>query len=205
MFSLIRKDFLLTFSSKTTIFMFLIFVPFFQLVLGAEDNVSVPLISIVLIGYMLTTMSFLFEVKNKPYVAIRSLPIKTTDIVISKYTQIFSNYIIAVVYNFIYINALKLIGFEVSGSFDVTILKSSFLLLVLSLSISLPLQFRLPPKLANFVNIFIYISVVNHFSINVYDSTFANLGDPITIILLISAFFISMGISTLLYKNRNLS
>lgn len=205
MFNLIRKDFLLMVSSKSTILMFLMFLPILQLALGRDNPTSIAFINIILIGYALTTMSFAFEVKNKPYITIRSLPIKTTDIVISKYLQMFINYIIAIVFTFIYIKFLNLFGFQVLGSFDITMLKLSFLLIVLSLSISLPLQFILPPKIANFVNVFIYISLMNNFSSDFYDSTFANLGDPTTVILLISAFFISMGISTLLYKNRNLS
>lgn len=205
MLNLIRKDFLLVFSSNSTIFMFLFFLPFFQFILGSDNSYSVPLISIMTIGYMLTTMSFNFEIKNKPYVMIRSLPIKTGDVVIAKYVKVFLNYILAVTYTFIYMKILNLIGFSISGHIDIFILKQSLVVIMMALSISLPLHFCLPAKIANFVNIFIYISLMNYFSIKVASIFLGDLSDIVISLIIIAIFGVSLGLSTLIYKFRDLS
>lgn len=205
MFNLIRKDYLLIFSSKATIFMFLFFLPFFQFTLGSDNYISIPLVSIITFGYMLTTMSFNFEMKNKPYVMVRSLPIKTRDIVMAKYIHMFLNYIIAVLYTFIYMKILNLLGLTISDDLDMGTLKEGLFLVILALSISLPLQFRLPAKIANFVNIFFFMFLINYFSLTLGRDLVSDFSNLIVSVTLIVIFFISMGLSALLYKSRDLS
>lgn len=205
MINLIRRDLVLLFSSKSTIITLLLFIPLFSLILGMEPGYSIVLLSIVTLGYMLTLVSFNFEVKNKPYVSILSLPIKRREVVISKYIEIFINYIIAVVFAFIYSKILSVFGVNITGNFDIFTLKQAFLILIVGLSISLPLQFLLPPKIANFINTLFYISILNYFSVRLGDEIFENLSGMVQFTLSIVIFFISMGLSILLYKKRDLS
>lgn len=205
MFNLIKKDFLLLLSNKTTVLIFLLFIPLYRLVLGMDPDYSIVLLSIVTIGYMLTTTSFSFEFKNKPYIFIRSLPIKARDVIFSKYIEIFINYLVAIIYTFLSSKALSLLGVNITGSFNITTLQQSLLILVIGLSISLPLQFKLPPKVANFVNIFFYISILNYFSMTLGESSLKNLSNVIQFTLAILILLISIVLSFLLYRNKDLS
>lgn len=205
MFNLIRKDFSLLFSSKSSIFTFLVFIPLYRLVLGMNPSYSIVFLSIVTLGYLLTVVSFAFEIKNKPYIVISSLPTKKRDIVISKYIELFINYTIAVIYTFIYSKFLSLFGVNISGIFDISTLKYAFLVLALGLSISLPLQFSLPQKIANFINIFFYISFFNYFFSTGGENLFKNLNGINQFILTAIIFLTSMGLSLLLYRHRDLS
>lgn len=205
MFNLIKKDFLLMFSSKITLFIFLLFLPVYQLLLAEGSEFPTYLVSIITLGYMLTTMSFGFETKNKSYIMLRSLPIKSRDIVIAKYIHIFINYIIAVAYTFFYLKLLTFFNVNIPGKFNISTLKQAFILIVLGLCISIPLQFKLPSNIANFINIFIYILLMNHFSINVGDNLFYDLNTPMLFGLTFVTYFLSIGISLLLYRSRDLS
>ena len=205
MFSLIRKDILLLLSSKSTVLPFLLFLPLYRLVLGMDPDYSIVILSIVTLGYLLTVSSFSFEIKNKPYITILSLPIKRRDVVISKYIGIFINYAIAVIYTFIYSKLLLLIGVNITGNFDISTLKYTFLILSVGLCISLPLQFRLPPKIANFVNAFFYIYFLSYFSMILGQGLFERLGALTQFTLVTIIFLISRGLSLLLYKYRDLS
>lgn len=206
MLNLIRRDFVLLISTRSFLFLFLVLLPFYQFALGTDTTNPITLLSIITIAYMLTTMSFSYETQNKPYVVIRSLPIKTMDIVIYKYIQIFTNFFIAVVYVFLYTKILNILGIGVIGDFTISTLKQSLILVILSLAISLPLQFRLTAKIASFINIFIYISVMNYFSIVIGESAmFTNLSELLTFVLLAFILLVSLFLSILLYKTRDLS
>ena len=205
MFNLIKKDFLLMLSSKITLFTFLLFLPFYQILLADGSNFPIYLISIITLSYMLTTMSFAFEERNKPYIMLNSLPIKSRDIVISKYIQMFINYIIAVAYTFVYLKLVTFFNISVPANFNISTLKQAFILIVLSLCISLPLQFKLPSKMARFINILIYVSIMNYFSTYLEDSLFYDSNTIMLFALVFVTYFLSMGLSLLLYKNRDLS
>jgi len=84
MFNLIVKD--IAIQKKTLLYTFLytIFAPFAFFLMGQSDF-SLYVLSPVAITYMFTTFAASFDEKNKSELVLNSLPLKRSDIVISKY------------------------------------------------------------------------------------------------------------------------
>ncbi len=203
MLNLIKKDFLLTFSNKQSWILMILYVPFILFTMGTNNGTSAVLMIYTFV-YMLTTTPFGYEIQTKPHILLQSLPIKKRDIVISRYLSMFINYIVGFVITGIYLWIINLLGLADVDSFNVSLVKSTLPMVIISLSISLPALFRLPPKMANFVNIFIYIGIMN-FVIMPFGQSgnlFNGLG-----LLIISAivYLLSIVVSLWLYETRDFS
>lgn len=202
MLNLIKKDFLLTFSNKQSWILIILYVPFILVIMGTAKGFTVNLMIYTFV-YMLTTIPFGYEVQTKPHILLQSLPIKKRDIVISRYLSIFVNYIVGFVCTVGYLWIISLLGFIDVDSFNLSLIESTLPVILLSLSISLPALFRLPPKIANVINTFIYIIIMNFVIMQSYkfDGIFNGLG--LTIIAVI-VYLLSMVISLWLYEERDL-
>ncbi len=201
MLNLIKKDFLLTFSNKQSWILIILYVPFILFIMGTTKGFAVNLMIYTFV-YMLTTIPFGYEIQTKPHILLQSLPIKKRDIVISRYLSIFVNYIVGFVCTVGYMWIINLLGFVNVDNINFSLVKSTLPIVVLSLSISLPALFRLPPKIANFVNIFIYIGIMNFVIIpfGQYGNLFNGLGLPIISAIV---YLLSIGISLWLYETRD--
>lgn len=201
MLNLVKKDFLLVFSSKQSWILIILYVPFILFTMGMDNEFSVVLMIYTFV-YMLTTIPFGYEIQTKPNIFLQSLPIKKRDLVISKYLSIFVNYVVGFVITGGYLWIISLLGFIDVDSFNISLIKSTLPMVLLSLSISLPALFRLPPKIANFANMFIYIGIMNFVIIpfGQYGNLFNRLGLPIISAII---YFLSMGISLWLYETRD--
>lgn len=201
MFNLIKKDFLLTFSNKQSWILIILYVPFILFTMGTDKGFAVNLMIYTFV-YMLTTIPFGYEIQTKPHILLQSLPIKKRDIVISRYLSIFVNYIVGFVCTVGYMWIISLLGFVNVDNISLSLVESTLPIVVLSLSISLPALFRLPPKIANVVNIFIYIGIMNFVIIpfGQYGNLFNGVGLPIISAIV---YLVSIGISLWLYETRD--
>lgn len=209
MINLIRKDILVNFSNKRTAILLLMYVPFISFVLEPANMNNIFLFSTFTFCYMMTNMSFGYEIKDKPHIFIQSLPIRKKDIVIGKYLSIFANFIMGTIYSLIYMWIISLIGLVDVDKIDITIILSTLALTIVSLSISLPTQFRFSPKVANFLNIFIYIIILNDFIANsdmllrILNLDLSNISNILLVISgILALYLISMTISIVLYNTR---
>lgn len=201
MLNLIKKDLLLTFSNKTSWIFMILYVPFILFIMGTDNGASVVLM-IYTFAYMLTTIPFGYEIQTKPHILMQSLPIKKRDIVISRYLSIFVNYIFGFVITGGYLWIISLLGFVDVDSFNLSLIKSTLPVVLLSLSIALPAFFRLPPKIANFVNMFIYIGIMNFVIIplGIYGNLFNGIGLPVISSIV---YLLSIVVSLWLYETRD--
>lgn len=205
-FNLIKKDMTVVFSNKSMYMILLLFVPFLVLVLGAEDMNGIYLFSILTFTYMVLYIPFSYEVRDKPNVLIQSLPVKKRDIVISKYISMIISLIMGNIYTFIYLLLIKTLGILDEITIDISIIAFAFVITVFATSILLPAQFKFTSKIANFINMFIYIffminaGVLNELYTNLDLSKTSSILLALSIVAVI--YFISLGISIALYKSR---
>ena len=201
MLNLIKKDFLLVFSSKQSWIFIILYVPFILFTIGT-DNKFIGGLMIYTLAYMLTTISFGYDTQIKTHILLQSLPIRKRDIVISKYLSIFINYTIGFVVTGGYLWIINLLGFIDVDIFNLSLVESTLPIILLSLSISLPALFRLPPKIANVINMFIYIGIMNFVIIpfGQYGNLFNGLVLPIISAIV---YLLSIGISLWLYETRD--
>lgn len=207
MFNLIRKDFLVTFSNKFAFYLLLVMIPLFLFSIDGFDANTAFSYSILTFVFISTRTPFAYEVKGKPHLFIQSLPVTKLDIVVSKYLSIFIYFFIGTIFTLAYIFILSLLGFmDISKLLVETVIISLGINIGL-LSLSLPAEFRFNPKISNVVNIIIYVVFLNFFIIGDgplinFISLFSNYRIVITLILGL-LYFLSMGISILIYKNRS--
>ena len=206
MLNLIRKDLLITYSNKLSYYMLLILIPLFLFLIDDFNANMAFMYSVITFVFVSTKTPFSYELKDKPQLFIQSLPVTKTDIIISKYLSIFINFIIGSPFTIIYLFVLSLMSIiDVSTlTFSTTIITLATSIVLIS--VSLPLEFIFTPKMANFLNMLIYIIFLNFFIIG--DNPILNFINifsdyRIGIILIVVLFyFLSMGISNVLYKNR---
>jgi ABC-type transport system involved in multi-copper enzyme maturation permease subunit len=208
MFNLIRKDILLTFSTKGNFLTIILLIPLMNLILGVSKPIQLIEISIIYVGYILTISSFSYEFRSKSNMLIQSLPIKKRDIVFSKYISIFINFIFSIIITVAYLWIISLFKIKTVDSFNFNIIKDTLSILLLGLSISLPLHFVLPPKIANFTNVFVLMMIINTIILgsNSINSMFNSKesGDFRLLIIAGVVWVLSMIISLFIYENRDL-
>ncbi len=201
MVALIKKDLILSYGNKQS-FSLLLLYPVIIFIFISMDNPSVLIFaSIVTFSYMLSIMSFAYEGTFNTRLLIDSLPIKRWEVIVSKYIFVLINYVFSVIFTYIYAWILELFGLNIIDYFNFFAIKNTFLFSLFSLGIALPLLYALPPKIARFLYIFIYIVLTNIF---VLDGTISILEVIPYPILLVSLYLISMGVSILIYSKRDL-
>lgn len=214
MISLIKRDLKLNFATKASVIFLIIFLPFLMLIMEINDIERIYPFMILSYGYILTSMPFRYDAREKADLLIQSLPIKKRDVVISKYISALINYLIALSYTWFVLSILDLIKLGIGVNLNLTIIKETVFVFILVSSISLPAYLRLPPKLAGVVNVIIFVIILNIFVfmpgdkditniINIFGE-FSNNGF-FAIVLLGIIYFLSMGISIFLYETRDLN
>lgn len=206
MFNLIRKDFLVTFANKFAFYLLLGMVPLLMLFMDNFDSNMIFMYSVLTFVFICTRTPFAYEIKDKPHLLIQSLPVTKTDIVISKYLSFFIYFTIGAVFTLVYLLFLTLLGFINISNLMLETVIITLATSILLLSISLPAEFMFSPKTSNLVNIIVYVIFLNFFIIG--DSPllqFINLFSDFRIgiaLIIFVVYFLSIGISVLLYRNR---
>lgn len=203
MLNLIKKDFLLVFSTKANILLILLYIPLINLVVGTSEFESMISVMIISFVYILTIIPFAYEKTDKPHILIQSLPIKRKDVVISKYISIFISFILGIIFVGVYLWVTSLFGLKTMNSFKFSLIINLLPILIFSLSISLPLQFRLPTRIANFVNGLIMITLINTTLIGKNILNTVGVGDLTLFIIVAVVYLVSMIASIWIYEGRD--
>ncbi|HZJ83864.1 MAG TPA: ABC-2 transporter permease, partial [Clostridia bacterium] len=161
MINLIKKDILVSYFNKNSLILLIFYIPFVILVIGPGDPNTVFLFSVFSFVFMMIKTPFSYEIKDKPHIFIQSLPVKKKDIVISKYASIFINFVVGTIYTLAYMWIMSLTGLLYLKRFEIFTILIALGFIVLSQAISLPTHFRFTPKVANFLNMGIYILLLN--------------------------------------------
>src|SRR5699024_8421067 len=187
------------------IFILIFMIPFILLAFGADKvGEAYPLLVFAFV-YILTITPFNYDMQRKSYMIIESLPIKKKDIVMGKYLVTLINFLLSTVWCWIYLWIISLLDFVNMDLLNISSLENAFFTSIFSLSIILPPLFILPPKIARYFSMFVYIFIFSMMFSKVEKLFHVNLfqGARGYIIGLV-VYLISMGISVLLYENRDL-
>lgn len=209
MINLIKKDMRINFSNKVTNIMLIMYFPFILLALGNENISILFMFSTVSFVFIMTKINFVYETRDKSHIFTQSLPVRKRDIVISKYISIFINFILGVIYTFIYMWVAKLVGIINFDKIQLSTILSSLGLSVVALSISMPMQFRFSSKLADFFNMLFYIVIISlimrseDIFLRILKFDMKNIYNILLIIGgIIAVYLISIATSIGLYKTR---
>ena len=205
MLKLIRKDLLLLLANWQIGLISLLLMPFLVLVIGADKVSEVMIANIIIMGYFLTTLTFSYEIRIKPYLLIQSLPLKRSEVVISRYLSTFINFIIGVVYTVTYLWVIKYFNILNVDSFNIYLIKEALLIIMLGLSISLAGFFILKPKIATIITTSVYLIGLNFFFIQP-ETSFRRYEIPNEIgIIIVVLYFVSLGLSLWFYERKDLT
>jgi len=204
MINLIKKDLLLTFSTKSSIFLIALYIPLINLIMGGTEPETIISIMIISLVYILTIIPISYEKRDKPHILIQSLPVRRKDLVISKYISVFVNFILGIIIIACYLWIISLFGIRTVDSLSFSVIIYTLPIVIFSLSISLPILIRAPVKIANFFNgamLGIIMSTVR--SGNIGNTSSNSIKDPRFIFIAIAlVYLISMFISIWMYEEQ---
>lgn len=209
MINLVKKDLKLNFAIKSSVISLATFLPLMLIIMRINEGADLYPFMILSYGYILTNMPLKYDARDKQHILIQSLPVKKKDIVVSKYIAMIIYYLISLAYAWLVFNLLDLIGFSLSKRLTISTIKETFFIFMIVSSMSMPIYLRLPPKLGNIVNVIIYVTMLNLFVFMPGGNDLVNIihsysGDWLIMITIISIlYFVSMGISILLYETRD--
>ena len=124
---------MLIFASKWLVVAAIILIPSSMFIMGVKSEFSAYITSIISIILFTLPSSIYF----KSDVLVPSLPLNKYEIVLSKYIEIFLNYIVVNLYLFFSIWILKTLGVDIQF-LSIEFLKLTLLISVISLSVLLP-------------------------------------------------------------------
>lgn len=209
MLNLIKKDLIVSYSNKISVIMILLYFPLILLILGNSDVNSIFMFTTFSFVFIMIKITFSYEVRDRPHIFIQSLPVKKSDIVISKYISILVNFALGIVYTSLYMWISSILGLIDVDKIGISTVLSTLGFTMLALSISMPMQFRFTPKIANFINMIFYIGIINFIIIDgdlIFRFLNLDLNNIYNILLIgvgiLAVYLISMVISIGLYKSR---
>lgn len=211
MFGIIKRDFMLIFSDiKQRIFMIFI-VPFLLLSIDTYRMDWLYFMTIVAVSHSLVLIPFYYDVNNKSASMVASLPISRKEIVIYKYLGVLVYFFMAIVYVGIYLWIINKIGLISVDYFNLSMIKKLIPYILLSMSIILPINFKLGARYINIANMIINMGAIMFAFIMASSSAEGNpiqfikyLDSPIFLLGVVGIFILSMIFSIKLYENKDL-
>lgn len=198
--ALIKKDLILAFGNRQMYFL-LLYPLLLLFILGLEQTGVILLGSIMSLSFLLTITSFAYEEKSGPRYFLHSLPIKRWEIIFSKYLSVLVYFTLSLLYTYFYGWILELFGVKALAFFDLSLIQNALILTLSSLSLALPLFYLLPPKIARFAYIFIFILLTNFLVLEKDVDIIGQIPYPFLVGLL---YLISLGVSMAIYKYKDI-
>lgn len=211
MIEIIKRDLILTFSdTKQRVFIFFM-IPFLLLAIDTQRMDWLYFMIIVGVSYTLVLIPFYYDINNKSDRMVASLPISRKEIVIYKYLGVFVYLFISIVYVGIYLWIINKIGLVNVDYFNLSMIKKIIPYFLLSMSIMLPINFKLGARYINIANMIINMGAIMFAFIMAYSSAEGNpiqfikyLESPSFLLGAVGIFILSMIFSIKLYENKDL-
>ncbi|WP_422485530.1 ABC-2 transporter permease [Gudongella sp. DL1XJH-153] len=208
---LIMKDIRLITSNRATQIFLLLYIPFLLIVAGFDFRAEYMYMVVLVSGaYMITILSFSYEIGRKTNQLLLSLPVRRVDIVNAKYLFVFAAFGMSGIYTGIYLGMMKYFLYSELVAFDLGMLKNASILTLLFVSVVLPLFFGLPHKVANLLNVFVFVTLFQMFGMgvetlgNIFSSPVFAGGDGVLGILIgMVLLVISRQLSLVLFQRRD--
>lgn len=210
MLGIFKRDFLLMLSSKQTIILLIFYIPFLIIVVDSFVPEILYFAIIVFYTYLISTMSFTYDITGKSKYIISSLPISRREVVLYKYISTFVYFLATVVYVGVYlwiINSLKFVSVDY---FNLKQIINALPVIMVLTSIVYPVYFRFEPKIAQIVQIFLFVfffTAVSNTSFTGNKGILKYLGMlqwEYIMIIALAMYILSLLVSMQVYKNRDI-
>lgn len=204
MLNLFKRDFILMRDkSSSKLVMLILVIPLIITILGAK-NISEPLL--LSLGYIVLFLSINFEDEDtNTHIAMGYLPIYNWEIVLQQYLFTFINYVLGIIYIFLVLFILNVLGLEHIKYVNINLLLRISFLIFLASSIILPLYFWLTNRWFNFwTTIILIISMNISRGVLEGDSVFNDTKSITLLIIIFGMYILSLILSLYIYKNRDI-
>lgn len=158
MLAMFKRDVKLIFSSKDTLILLLIYIPFLMFVLESYVPEILYFAILVFYTYLISMNNFKYDITGKNKYIINSLPIKREEQVIYRYISLFVYFIFTVVYSGVYLWIISLLNIADVDYFNLKWMLNAIPAVMIYAAIGFPAYFRFEPKIAQIFNIIIFIS-----------------------------------------------
>ncbi|HHV46732.1 MAG TPA: ABC-2 transporter permease [Tissierellia bacterium] len=210
MIGILKRDISLLISSKQMIIFMLFYIPLLLFV--SESFVPEILYFMILVfyTYMMSTTSFTYDLTGKSKYVINSLPINRNELVIYKYLSIFIYFSITVVYAGVYLWIINILKLADVDYFNLRGIMNAIPTIMIYVSIVFPTFIRFEPRVAQIINIILFMTF------SIISSNISYTGDKgalkylgvlkweyIMAIALVM-YILSLLLSIHLYKNRDI-
>lgn len=211
MLGTVKKDFMLILSDTRQRIFLIFMIPFFLLSIDTQNMEWLYFVIIMGVSHVLVLTPFYYEASNNSASLIASLPITRKEIIIYKYLSVFFYFLITIVYVGIYLWIINKIGLANVDYFNLAMIKKALPYILISMALTLFVNFIFTMRIAQIVNMVIYIIiVVGSFNlaqraIEGKTNSFINfLDSPGFLILSFGIFILSMIFSVRLYGKKDL-
>ena len=213
MINLIKKDILISLTKWNTITLIFLFIFYFIILDGISVEKRLILLATI-VPFFIMQISFSYDDRNKSIRMIRSLPVRSEEVIYSKYLGLVINFAVISLLLQLILFILSIFGLNIGIiSWHNLLLSGVFIMLVTS--ISFPAYFKLSYSKSRIFNILLYVFVfiiLNSFFSGDMDMLYSatkyldkvNIYLILLVLVTILIYFISSIISINLYKTRDL-
>jgi len=197
-------------SSKQLIIMLIFYIPF--LIIISESFVPEVLYYMIIVfySYLMSIMSFSYDITGKSKYIMNSLPISRRQLVLYKYLSTFVYFAVAIVYAGVYLWIIDTLGLVHVDYFNIRIIINALPTVMIFTSIVYPAYFRFEPKIAQIVQMIVLMSffiIISNISFTGDKGILKYIGilqwEQVMGIALV-AYILSLVLSNQLYKNRDI-
>lgn len=210
MLGILKRDLLLMISSKQTIILLIFYIPLLITIVDSFVPEILYFAIIVFYTYLISTMSFTYDITGKSKYIMSSLPISRRETVLYKYLSTFVYFLATVVYVGVYLWIINALNFASVDYFNLKQIINALPVVMILTSIVYPVYFRFEPKIAQIVQIFVFVfffTAVSNASFTGDKGIMKYLGKlqwgQIMAIALI-VYILSLIVSMQVYKNRDI-
>ncbi|MDD3840643.1 MAG: ABC-2 transporter permease [Clostridia bacterium] len=203
MLGLIKKDFSVVFSSKSTIIFLLLYIPLLLFVVDSYQSDFMYMAILFFYTYMFVITPFSYDITYKTIYMMNSLPITKKETVVCRYLSVFIYFILSIVYSTVYLWIINVLGISDVDYFNLGMIKKVLPIILVSISVIFPIYLKFPYNIARIAQIMIvmvfFIFLANPYIMN-------RLAPVLNVNMYIASsilYVISLLISIKLYESRD--
>jgi len=158
MLGILKRDISLLVSSKQTILFMIFYIPFLLFI--AESFVPEYMYFMILVfyTYMMSIMSFTYDITGKSKYIMNSLPTNRKELVIYKYLSIFIYLAITIVYAGVYLWIIDTLKLADVDYFNLRGIINAIPTVMIYASIVFPAYLKFEPRIAQIINMVVFLS-----------------------------------------------
>lgn len=209
MLGILKRDLTLMLSSKQRVLL-LFYIPLLLFIVESYVPEFMYFVILVAYTYLMSVIPFDYDITGKYKYIMNSLPISRLEVVLYKYITTFIYFAISIVYVGVYLWIINVLNLATVDYFNLEMILQAIPIIMIFTSIVFPVYFRFEPKIAQIVQMIIFISffitVANISSVG--EKALLNqigflkyINIPLVAVVM---YILSLLLSIKLYKNRDL-